>query len=281
MDRPTASFSGDSARRCWRTYCGFTLVELLVVIGIIAVLIGIVLPAMTKARAAAERTVCLSSMQQMGQALYIYGAQYKGYLPPSDPKGNAGTSYTIWRSSGDTADYIPKYTAEGWIAPGILFFTRILKEPKAFYCTSQPIEGFTYQPRAWDNPSGYRFMGYLYRVFGEAEGNGAAGIRIAKALTEVKKFRMGKMKNKALVCDLHVLGWGQGLSWPHRKPYGLSVAYSDGHGEFVSVNKSDFDAAQTWSLKPDSGVSQASYYAVVMFSALDEKNFDELRSIFK
>ena len=45
--------------------------------------------------------------------------------------------------------------------------------------------------------------------------------------------------------------------------------------------KSDFDAAQTWSRKPDTGVSQASYYTVVMFSALDNKNFDELRSIFK
>jgi prepilin-type N-terminal cleavage/methylation domain-containing protein len=260
---------------------GFTLVELLVVIGIIAVLIGIVLPAMTRARMAAERTVCLSNVQQMAQALHLYGAQFKGYLPPCDRKANAGTSYTIWRSSGDYPTYIQEHTAEGWIGPGILFFTRLLKDPKAFYCPSMPHEGFTYRPREWDNPSGYRFMGYLYRVFGEAEGNGAIGVRINQALTDVKKFRMGRMKNRALVSDLHVLGWGQGLAWPHRKPYGLSAAYSDGHGEFVSVNKSDFDAAQTYSLKPDPGVSQASYYTVVMFSALDNQNFTELRTLFK
>jgi prepilin-type N-terminal cleavage/methylation domain-containing protein len=280
MACPTERFGKPRERYAPRCR-GFTLVELLVVIGIIAVLIGIVLPAMTRARSAAERTVCLSNVQQMAQAFYIYGAQFNGHLPPADPKGNAGTSYTIWRASGDTPTYIQQYTAEGWVAPGVLFFTRILREPKAFYCPSMTIEGFTYQPRDWDNPPGYRFMGYLYRVFGEAEGSGAMGTRIAAALKEVKTFRMGRMKNKALLSDIHVLGWGRGLAWPHRRPWGLSVAYSDGHGEFVQVNRSDFEAAQTHANKPDPGVSQASYYTVVMFKALDDKNFIELRNLFK
>ena len=259
----------------------FTLVELLVVIGIIAVLIAINLPALARARSAAERTVCLSNLQQMAQALHLYGAQYKGAIPPADPKGNAGTSYTIWRASGDTPTYIGQYTAEGWVAPGYLFYARIMRNPKAFYCPSQTIDGFTYQPRDWENPPGYRFMGYLYRIFGEAEGSGTVGTRIAQALKEVRGFKMGRMKSKALASDVHVMGWGRGLSWPHVRPWGINAAYSDGHAEFVLLNKNEYDAAYRHATKPDPGVVNASYYTVIMFKALDEKNFTELRNTFK
>src|SRR5688500_19475848 len=60
---------------------GFTLVELLVVIGIIALLISILLPTLNRAREAALRTKCLANLRSIGQFVHMYANVSKGHIP--------------------------------------------------------------------------------------------------------------------------------------------------------------------------------------------------------
>jgi len=60
----------------------FTLIELLVVVSIIALLVGILIPTLSKARAAGRQTKCKANLRSIGQAIRTYMDEYNGFYPP-------------------------------------------------------------------------------------------------------------------------------------------------------------------------------------------------------
>jgi prepilin-type N-terminal cleavage/methylation domain-containing protein/prepilin-type processing-associated H-X9-DG protein len=82
---------------------GFTLIELIVVIGVIAILIGLLLPSMMKAREAARTLKCLATLRSLGQAFHLYAAEQKGYLPyPTTQLDPASTDHSfLWFNALD------------------------------------------------------------------------------------------------------------------------------------------------------------------------------------
>jgi len=198
---------------------GFTLVELLVVIGIIAVLIAILLPSLNKARQQAAKVKCLSNLHQMHLALMTYAMNNKDYIPIGYVRGLKQMNYLI---------YDP--TPNAYVNFGYLWKSGAVKNEQVMYCPSRfDVENeYSVPDNPWPPnsvPGMYTRAGYSCRPvvdWGVTNGD------------KIVFPKLMKMKSKAILSD--VVADETRLVTCHKT--GVNVLY--GHGGAVWVPQSVF-----------------------------------------
>ncbi|MEO6434939.1 MAG: type II secretion system protein [Tepidisphaeraceae bacterium] len=234
-----------------RRRAAFTLVELLVVIGIIAVLISILLPSLSRAQEAARRTACLSNLRQLGIGFRLYANQFKDAVPLGYVGGQRQFSYVcFWNNAGSNP---PRVTQMG-----LLHLGGALKAPKAYYCPAEGDEQFQFDtptnpwifdknpPHPWLTTAGsgrHVRLGFNTRPIanwptGANPTTPAQWMPVMDAvypqnlnlIPAMPKF--AKLKNKAIVADL--IFFPKAVITRHKK--GVNVLYANGSGQWVDIN---------------------------------------------
>lgn len=123
------------------TRTGFTLVELLVVMGILAILAALLLPALASAQHAARKAVCLSNLRQLGIALHAYALEYDGRIPygPQAPPFTSPSSF--YPSTGAPTSLLSLQTGAP-VGLGLLLPRHLATQAKVLFCPGgdQPVD---------------------------------------------------------------------------------------------------------------------------------------------
>jgi prepilin-type N-terminal cleavage/methylation domain-containing protein len=294
-ERCTAICKGSAIVNRKNRKTGFTLVELLVVISIIALLLSVMLPALRAAREKAKQTVCASQQKQIGTGFFMYAQSNNDKLPQSRfMSGQFTTSDQPYWSyfafeidlakKGDSTLKFPAYLKDwgqygnSW-GYGSLFYAGIIKEPKTFYCPSTRSEHYRYSsyappghPWPWslnepeDIDAGQKQVrvGYNYVPQAKLEKDADGFPAIAKNLTKLDNTRMISTDVLISLTSLaHQMGGRKGVD----------MLFGDGSVDFRN-NTIAFDT-RLWS---PAGYPDINHYRLTFRSVIQALEGDESKA---
>lgn len=214
----------------------FTLVELLVVIGIIAVLLALLLPTLSQAREAAMRTVCMNALRQYGTAAMMYRNQYHTYLPGkigllTTPPNNlppSSATYTSWCGLEQYREYLGLHGSSSYVPPGLTC-------PRATLCIAgqtslgYPLPrsyGYNIEGLPWDTDPPLYYTGYSEgRVRHPSE---------KLMFTDATDWVLREVFSPGYLSYGEQYGAAPlaGMT-AYRHDHGANVLYFDGHGDYL------------------------------------------------
>lgn len=203
---------------------GFTLVELLVVIGIIALLIAILLPTLGKAREAAKRANCLSNMRQVHQAFMFYAMSNHDQVPLGYRTASKQFNSMVFSA---TAPPSGRY-----VLFGLLYGAKLFNSPAVLFCPSEGNPKFMLDTS--ENPWPDALSGALPTQNVQSGYGARPEILIPDDLAAAPAGfvmpKLSRFKNKAIFADL--TSAGTRVRTRHRN--GLNVLYGDGSARWVT-----------------------------------------------
>jgi prepilin-type N-terminal cleavage/methylation domain-containing protein/prepilin-type processing-associated H-X9-DG protein len=111
---------------------GFTLIEVLVVVSIIALLIAILVPALGRARTVVRRTMCLGNLHQVGLAIHGYAQDHNGCIPYG-PEAPPMTVTNLYPTTGAVTSLISLESGK-LVALGLTLPRQLARTPKVLFC---------------------------------------------------------------------------------------------------------------------------------------------------
>ena len=235
----------------------FTLVELLVVVGIIAVLVAILLPVMGQARESARRTVCLSNLRQVHAIFNLYAIENRDAVP---------LGYR--RNIKQFNSMVYSVTTGKFCVFGILYMNGKMAEPEVFFCPSNadPQSILQSETNPWPpgpdgpDPSKNVFAGYgcrpevelndEFHIYGNLVGTPPVLVPVPK---------LNDFRNKAIFADLVAAPVRVDLR--HKK--GVNVLYGDGSAVWIDRGGFNEHLAPSTTINPMYNINQDRIWAVL------------------